>query len=271
MKKTLPTLAPVLAGFFLTGAMADAASPEVREDEFRIGETLFRSTVVVPETDEPLPGIFMIPNWMGVSPQAVEKAVQIAEMGYVVYVADVYSADVRPENSREASAAAGEVRGDRELMRQRGRAALEHFRVWSDQLPVRKDAMAAIGFCFGGGMVLEMARDGAELEAFVSFHGDLESPTLAADSDQIVGKVLVLHGADDPMVPTEHVTRFMEAMSGTDADWQLVALGGAVHSFTNPYANSPGRSDYHPVAAKRAFSYMKMLFDETFGPQEPGE
>jgi dienelactone hydrolase len=259
----------LFAAVLLSGSIgaveSNAGQSEIREEEYRFGEKVFRSAVVIPPIDRPLPGIFMVPNWMGVSANTLGKAARVAEMGFVVYVADVYSADVRPANPREAGEAAAALRSDRTLMRQRGRAALDHFRDWSTRLPVQQDAIAAIGFCFGGGMILEMARDGVDLPAFVAFHGDLDSPTLAGDSAQIRGKVLVLHGADDPSVPVEHVNRFTEAMRQTEVDWQLIVFSGAVHSFTNPHANNPGRSQYHPLVAERAFAYMRTFFAEVFG------
>jgi dienelactone hydrolase len=124
---------------------------------------------------------------------------------------------------------------------------------------------AAIGFCFGGGAILEYARAGSDLAGFVSFHGDLLSPTLEADSARIIGRVLVLHGDADPVVPPNHVNQWMDVMRATEVDWQFVSYGGAVHSFTNPHANSPGSSQYHPAVARRSFAAMRQLFDEIWG------
>ncbi|NDV61848.1 dienelactone hydrolase family protein [Puniceicoccales bacterium CK1056] len=211
--------------------------------------------------DEARPGILMVPNWMGPTKTSLEKAQEIAGEDYVVMMVDMYGVDVRPQNGGEAGAAAGVLRSDRELMRARGLKALQVF-LSSVDIPFAKDHVAGIGFCFGGGTVLELARAGADLDAVVSFHGDLVSPTLEADSANVTAKVLVLHGADDPFVPQEHVASFVTAMQGTESDWQLVQFSNTVHSFTDPSASMAGKAEYHPQSAKRAFAYMKTLFSE---------
>jgi dienelactone hydrolase len=213
------------------------------------------------DSDAARPGILMVPNWMGPTQASLEKAQKVAAAGYVVMMVDMYGVDVRPQNGSEAGAAAGVLRGDRELMRARGLAALEQF-LAAEDIPLNTEQVAAIGFCFGGGTILELARAGAELDAVVSFHGDLLSPTLVGDSGNIQAKVLVLHGADDPFVPQDHVSAFIEAMRTTDADWQLVQFSGTVHSFTDPSAKMSGQAEYNPTSAKRAFAMMKALFDE---------
>lgn len=209
------------------------------------------------------PGVMMVPNWMGPSEQSVEKAARVAQDRYVVFMIDMYGRNIRPANTDEAAAAAGAVRSNRELMRKRVNAGLETFMGLADQAPLDVTRMAAIGFCFGGGTVLELARSGAELDGVVSFHGNLDTPD-AGDAANIAAKVLVLHGADDPLVPDEHVQDFVQEMRAGGVDWQLIHYGGAVHSFTDPYAAMPGTAEYHPVVAQRAFSAMGQFFDELF-------
>ncbi len=224
----------------------------------------FESTFVFDaDEDDRRPGILMIPNWMGPDTAGtLDKAKKIADDDYVVMIVDMYGVDVRPANSGEAGAAAGAVRADREIMRARAAKALEVFREHANELPLKRNQIAAIGFCFGGGVVLEMGRAGAALDAVVSFHGDLLSPTLETDAGNTQAKVLVLHGAADPYVPQEHVQTFVDAMLKTDVDWQLVQFSHAVHSFTDPNANAPGQAQYHPRTAKRAFEIMEDLFEE---------
>lgn len=230
---------------------------------YELDGVTFESTFVYDrDEDDRRPGILMVPNWMGPSPGAMAKARAVADDDFVVMVVDMYGIDVRPSNGAEAGAAAGVVRADRNLMRARAAKALEVFRAHAGELPLESSQIAAIGFCFGGGTVLELGRSGADLDAVVSFHGDLLSPTLEADAAATRAKVLVLHGAADPYVPQEHVRTFGDTMLATEVDWQLVQFSHAVHSFTDPQANTPGQAQYHPRSAKRAFEMMEDLFDE---------
>lgn len=250
---------------FGAGALAPlfAAEPVVRRLAFERDGVAYAPALVMPAEGRGLPGVLMVPNWMGVTEAAIAKAAKVAAMGYVVYVADLYTAAVRPADAQEAGAAAGAVRADRALMRTRAQAAFDHFRSLAGETGVPEGKYGAIGFCFGGGAVLEFARAGAPLRAVVSFHGDLLSPTLAADSRNILGSVLVLHGDADPFVPIEHVGQWHAAMrAASGVDWQFVAYAGAVHSFTDPTAAMPGRAEYNPVVAARAFAHMHTLFQE---------
>ncbi|WP_269542018.1 dienelactone hydrolase family protein [Cerasicoccus fimbriatus] len=257
--KTL--LALTLAALLVT----QVASAEIIEKKvpYTLDGVQFEGVLVYDDDiDEPAPAVLMVPNWMGVTDASIEKAKKLADDDYVFFVADMYGVDVRPQNSSEAGKAAGTVRADRDMMRARAQKALNV--LLAQEAPINKSQTAAIGFCFGGGTVLELARSGADLDAVVSFHGDLASPTLAVDSGNIQGSVLVLHGADDPFVPQSDVQAFVAAMMETDVDWQLVQFSNTVHSFTDPHANMPGKAEYNALSAKRAFAYMDELFDEKF-------
>jgi dienelactone hydrolase len=256
----------LLAPFALLLAAGPAWADDfaTREVTYTLDGTEFRSVVVwEADEDEPMPGILMVPNWLGPTEASLEKAKKVAAEGYVVMMADLYGVGVRPQNAAEAGQAAGFVRADRQLMRARTAEAHRQFKALSG-IPLDAGRIAAIGFCFGGGTVLEYARSGADLEAVVSFHGDLMSPTLVDDSPQVRARVLVLHGADDPYVPQEHVQAFINAMRATEADWQLVQFSNTVHSFTDPDARAAGQAEYHPLSAERAFEMMEDLFDEIF-------
>lgn len=252
-------LSLILCVCMLSSLQAEFA---VRTVAYEIDGTRFESVLTWDASSEAArPGVLMVPNWMGPTEASLKKAQSVAARGFVVMMADMYGVDVRPQDSKEAGAAAGAVRADRGLMRTRGLAALNQLRS-AEEIPLLPDQIAAIGFCFGGGTVLELARAGADLDAVVSFHGDLLSPTLDSDSGRISAKVLVLHGADDPYVPQDHVTAFIAAMQATDVDWQLVQFSGTVHSFTDPTASAPGQAEYHPRSARRAFALMEALFNE---------
>jgi len=230
------------------------------------GTACAASVVWDPAASGPQPGILMIPNWMGLTPASLEKARRVAGLGYVVYVADVYGVEVRPTDAATARQAATTLRSDRPLMRQRVRAHLDHFATLAGgdaTVPVDAERIAAIGFCFGGGCVLELARSGAPVPAVVSFHGNLDTPN-PADAQQISASILILHGAIDPAVPAEQVAGFQAEMEAAQVDYQFVAFGGAVHSFTDPNANTPGRSLYDARSATRAFALMHAFLSERF-------
>ncbi|MEM1222591.1 MAG: dienelactone hydrolase family protein [Verrucomicrobiota bacterium] len=217
-----------------------------------------------------LPGIVFFPNWMGPETAAtLEKAHEVASAGFAVFIADMYSVDVRPTNAGEASKAAGFVRSDRKLMRLRAQKAIDVFKELADEHPIDSERTLAIGFCFGGGTVLELARSGTDtINGAVSFHGDLMSPTLKADAEKVKIPLLILHGADDPYVPQSDVQTFIQVMqdAGVD-DWNLVQFSGAVHSFTDPTAQSEG-ARYHARTAKRAFGMMDDFAEEVLGLSE---
>jgi dienelactone hydrolase len=204
------------------------------------------------------PGVLVVHDWMGVGPFSKEKAAALAALGYVAFAADIYGKAVRPKSADEARAAAGKTRADPAVLRARARAALDalakHPRVDGAKL-------AAIGFCFGGTTALELARAGAPLAATVSFHGGL---TTTKPATKVAGKVLVLHGADDPHVPDADVAAFEAEMRAAGADWQVVKYGGAVHAFMVPGAGadkSKGAA-YDARVAARAWTAMRALLDE---------
>ncbi len=209
------------------------------------------------------PGLVVAPNWMGINDQTLTKAKRVAGEDYVVFLADLYGADVRPQDAKEAAAAAGPLREDRTEMAARMAAALQTLKSNADHAPLDVNQLGAAGFCFGGTAALELARAGAEISAVVSFHGNLDTPQPAQPGD-ILASVLVLNGADDPVVPPEQVQAFEDEMRQAKVDWQLNNYGNAVHSFTNPQANNPGRSHYNEVAADRAFAAMRTFLTESF-------
>jgi dienelactone hydrolase len=254
-----------LLAMAFTAPLCGQASLETKAVRYELGGVTFESVIVFHGTrDAAKPGILMVPNWMGPTEASLAKAKHIAADGYVVMMVDMYGVETRPGNGDEAGAAAGKVRGDRAMMRARAGKALDVFRAEGKALGLDPGKVAAIGFCFGGGTVLELGRAGADVDAIVSFHGDLVSPTLAKDAGQTKAKVLVCHGADDPYVPQKDVQQFVEAMRATDVDWQLVQYSGTVHSFTDPQAASDG-ARYHERSATRAFAGMNALLRSVWG------
>ena len=207
------------------------------------------------------PGVLIVHQWKGLGDYEKKRAEMLARLGYNVLAVDIYGKGVRPTNPKDAGALAGKYKSDRKLLRERVQAGLDELKKNS---MTDSKKIAAIGYCFGGTTVLELARSGADIAGVVSFHGGLSSPT-PGDAKNIKGKVLVLHGADDPHVNPE-VPDFQEEMRKAKVDWEFVAYGGAVHSFTDWNAgndNSKGAA-YNEKADKRSWEAMKQFFAEIF-------
>jgi dienelactone hydrolase len=203
---------------------------------------------------EPRPGILIVPDWLGVGPNAEMRAQMLARLGYVAFVADVYGADVRPTHE-EAAALAGTYYRDLPLLRARVRAAYETL----VELPqVDESRIAVIGYCFGGSAALEFARTGADIRGVVSFHGRLIAHD-PSDADAIRAALLVLTGGADPVVPDADVHAFQDELRGAPhVDWQVVTYSGAPHAFT-----VPGES-FRPIADARSWQAQLDFFDEIF-------
>ena len=245
-------------------AAVSVSTAEVRTEvvEYRHGSVVLEGYMAYDDSVQgKRPGILVVHEWMGHNPYVRKRAEGLARMGYAAFAIDMYGKGVRAKDSKEAASLAGIYKGDRRLMRARAQAGLD---VLAKHPMVDTARMAAVGYCFGGTTVLELARSGAPLVAVVSFHGGLDTPS-AVDAKNIRGKVLVLHGGDDPYVKPAEVAAFQEEMRGAGVDWQFVAYGGAVHSFTNPDAgndNSKGAA-YNEKADRRSWEAMKAFFAET--------
>jgi len=208
------------------------------------------------------PGVLVVHQWLGLTDYEKHRAEQLASLGYVAFCADIYGKGIRPKDTSEAGAQAGKYKGDRALLRARVNAGLD---VLKKNELVDPRRVAAIGYCFGGTTVIELARSGADIAGVVSFHGGLDSPT-PADGKNIKCKVLVCHGADDPFEEPEDLTAFEKELRDAKVDWRLIKYGGAVHSFTQPMAgndNSKGAA-YNERADKRSWQDMKSFFAEIF-------
>lgn len=229
---------------------------------YEIDQQKFEAVLIHERGGGARPGLLLVPNWMGITEANVKQAQEIAARGYVVLVADMFGVGRRPKSADEAGKAAGALKADRPLMRARAARALELL-LAQKEAPLDPRKVGAIGFCFGGTAALELARSGARLSGVVSFHGGLSTPT-PGDARKMTAKVLALHGADDPFVPADEVKAFEEEMRAAKVDWQLVAFGNAVHSFTEVSAARPGQAEYNATVAKRAMRMMDAFFDEVF-------
>ena len=207
------------------------------------------------------PGVLVVHQWFGLTDYEKRRAEQLAQLGYVAFCADIYGKDARPKNVQDAGATAGKYKTDRKLLRERVNAGLDELKK-NDLVDTKK--IAAIGYCFGGTTVIELARSGANLNGVVSFHGGLDSPT-PSDGENIKCKVLALAGADDPFQKPDDLTAFESEMRDNKVDWQIVFYGGAVHAFTQPdpgFVNAGAK--YNEKADKRSWEAMKTFFAEIF-------
>lgn len=209
------------------------------------------------------PGLLMVPNWYGVNDAGIQKAEMIAGKQYVILLTDMYGADVRPQqgNTAQAQAAVKPLYGDRGLMRKRIVQAFAQLKAQATSAPIDTAKLAAIGFCFGGSAVLDLARSGADLAAVVSFHGGLATDD-AALAKQIKARVLAMNGADDKGTMPD-ADKFMDEMRGSPADWQFVVIGRAVHCFTEVGESSSG-CRYDEKVAQRSYRLMHDWLEESF-------
>ena len=232
--------------------------------DYDVGGKKMQSVLVYDDAVKtPRPGLVMTPDWLGINADNIALAKQIAGKDYVILVADVYGADVRPKNPDEAGAATKNMYAHRSDLRARIGAALDQLKAQGGKAPLDGKHWGAFGFCFGGATTLELARSGGEVAGVVSFHGNLASdPAL---KDNIKAKVLVLHGADDKFESPEQIAGFQQEMRDAGADWQFLSYGGALHCFAIPTADGkvPG-CKYDERTAKRAFAQMHQFFGEIF-------
>ena len=207
------------------------------------------------------PAVLVVPEWWGINDYSRMRAEQLAEMGYLALVVDMYGNGRSTTDAEQAAAWAKEVRGER--MRERMAAA---FKALQGHKLADRENVAAIGFCFGGTAVLEFAYGGAPVNGVVSFHGNLPAPR-PADLGRIGARILVLHGADDPFVKPQDIEAFMDGMRKAKADWQMIVYGNAVHAFSNPDADLAGLEGvaYEERAAERSWAHMQDFFAEIFG------
>ncbi len=229
--------------------------------EYRDDSNLFEGYLVYDNTiKSPRPGVLVVHNWLGITDETKAKVEAVAALGYVAFAADIYGKGVRPSKA-EAGAIAGKFKGDRQLLRSRVNLGLQTL---STQKNVDPKNLAAIGYCFGGTTVIELARSGADIKSVVSFHGGLDSPSPKGGND-IKAKILALAGADDPFQKPEDLLAFQAEMRSSKVDWQMIQYGRAVHSFTEKGAgsdNSKGAA-YNESADHRSWQAMKDFLKET--------
>jgi dienelactone hydrolase len=228
--------------------------------EYRDGEAELSGFLVCHEQGGRRPGILVVHGGAGLDDHARGRARKFAELGLVAFACDMYGKSVLGDRDRVISCLM-ELRDDRRKMTQRASAAIDILA--AD--PRVDGRLAAVGYCFGGLAVLELARSGANLSAVISVHGSLATTGPRAGPDEIKAKLLVCHGALDPHVPTAQLTPFIEEMNGADADWQLIVYGGAMHGFTHEGGPAAPGVAYHAASDVRSSTAISAFLAEALG------
>ncbi len=231
--------------------------------DYRDGEKLFRGEIARDEAIQtPRPGVLVVHEGGGINDHPKWRAGLLAELGYVALACDLYGNGELTRDAARRNELMRDLCADPAKLRRRVRLGLDALVA---QPGVDRSRIAAIGYCFGGMAVLELARSGADIAAVVSFHGLLQT-ALPAERGAIRAKLLVCTGVEDPLVPPEQVAAFVEEMRRADADWQLMTYAHAGHGFTRKDAASVGIPGvfYEERADRRSWNAMKAFFDEIF-------
>jgi dienelactone hydrolase len=257
----------VLSIVLAFGGLA-AAQAAIKEGpvEYKAGDTVLKGYLVYDDaSQERRPGVLVVHEWWGHDQHARNSARKLAEAGYVALALDMYGGGKQADHPDSAGKFSGEVRKNLPLMKSRFEAGMQLLR---KQPQVDGKRLAAIGYCFGGSVVLEMARAGEDLRGVASFHGGLatEHP---AQPGRTKARVLVMTGAEDPFVPPEQIAAFKKEMEGAKVNYKFVSYPGAKHSFTNPDADANGTKfnlplNYNASADKESWlelqSFLKQIF-----------
>lgn len=230
--------------------------------KYHLGEQEFIGFLAYDDAiDEPRPAVLVAHDWSGCNEFACQKAIMLAEQGYIGFALDMYGNGRIGNTTEEKQALIQPLVSDRLLIRNRVLAALDALIAMPE---VDNNRIAIIGFCFGGMCSLDLARSGAEIKGAVSFHGLLGAPA-DLKSQPIKAKTLVLHGYDDPMAKPEQVHEFCQEMTKAKVDWQMHMYGLVQHSFTNPTAHDVHAGlIYNPLAAERSWQAMSNFLQEIF-------
>ncbi|MGB7972464.1 MAG: dienelactone hydrolase family protein [Candidatus Deferrimicrobiaceae bacterium] len=258
----------IIGTILLLLAVAVTAHGEIRGEpvEYVAGDTTMKGYLAYDDSlSGKRPGILVVHEWWGNNDYTRKRARMLAELGYVALAADMYGEGKQTQHPDDAGKFSAEIRKNMPLGRERFLAARKVLAEFKFTDPKR---IGAIGYCFGGGIVLQMARDGVDLAGVVSFHGGLatESP---ANPESVKAKILVLTGADDKFAPPAQVEAFRKEMKAAGADFRIISYPGALHGFTNPEADSYAKKFNMPIgyntdADKKSWAEMKAFFQDIF-------
>ena len=263
----------ILSILFLCGWVV-LASAEVKSEDltYAVGDKTFKGYIAYDDAlTEKRPGIIVVHEWWGHNEYVRQRARQLAELGYVAMAIDMYGDGKIAQNPDEAGTLSKEVYSQPEAAKERFTAALEVLKnfQWTD-----KERIGAIGYCFGGSTVLNMAIAGVnDLDGVVSFHGGLQLPASEIKEGEIKSKILICQGAADTFVPEDQVKAFTQILDQTKADYQLISYAGAGHSFTNPQADDYAKQfnlpiSYNKEADEKSWKDMQDFFNTIFAKTE---
>ena len=251
---------PVLALLLATPALAELRTETI---EYRDGEVTLRGHLAWDDSLQgPRPGIIVVHEWWGLNDYARSRAEQLAGMGYVAFAVDMYGDDKVTSHGSQAKEWMQQITANADAWRARALLGLEVLRGRDE---VDADKLAAIGYCFGGATVMQMAYAGEDLDGVVSFHGSLP-PATPEQAAKVKTRVLIAHGDADSFVPPTRIEAFKKPLSDAGVDWEMNIYSGAKHSFTNPYAEGYGMEGlaYHEQADRRSWLRTLAFFEEIF-------
>jgi dienelactone hydrolase len=264
--KPLPFLAAALC-FAPCLALVARAEIKTQTVEYKDGDATLKGFLAYDDAiDSKRPGVLVVPEWWGMTDYPKSRAQQLAQLGYVAFVADIYGDGFSTDDPKVAGQRAGQAKQN-DWLRTRGKLALEQL-AKNEHVDPRN--LAAIGYCFGGGAVLEMARAGDDLKGVVSFHGTLDTDR-PAQPGQVKAKILACTGEADPFAPKEKVHAFEQEMKKAGADVKVLTYPNAKHAFTNPRADQHHIEGiaYNKAADEKSWRDMQEFFTDIFGPAAP--
>lgn len=251
--------------FFLLAVLSLPARAAIQEEAvtYKDGDTVMKGYIVYDDALQTRrPGIVVVHEWWGITKHVLDEARSFARQGYTAFVADMYGDGKTADNPKDAGALAGAVRKNPAAMQSRFNAAKNHL---AKHATVDSARIGASGYCFGGSVVLDMARAGSDLRGVVAFHTGLGPSGAAAAPGKVKASVLVLNGEADPFVKPDAIEAFKKEMSEAKADYRFINYPEALHAYTNPEATAKGKQfnlplAYHPSVDKQAKSEASKFF-----------
>jgi dienelactone hydrolase len=259
-----------LAGALVALSLGTAAHAAIKEEPvtYKDGETTMKGFVVYDDAIKAKrPGLVLVHEWWGITKHTHSEARRFAQQGYTAFIADMYGDAKTADNPKDAGALSGGVMKNPKVMESRFNAARDTL---AKQPSVDPSKIGAVGYCFGGAVVINMARAGADLAGVAGFHASLGLNTPAPAPGTVKAKVLVMNGADDPFVKPEQYATLKKEMDAAKADYRVIEYPGAVHAFTNPEATELGKKfnlplRYDAKADKESKAEASKFFAGVFG------